>query len=150
MTLFAPSKEQLANAEQSRSQSDRDLRALPYYELLKAQSKDLSLAVISKEESENLPFIPGLRSFFFATLPDEMKQFVLRANIAGVNITATGENGETFLYMAPETELERTRMITELKQLEADSKPSSSLGASITNEPMQENNLPPVQHSQNR
>lgn len=150
MTLFAPSKEQLANAAQSRLKADRDLRSLPYHELLKAQTKDASLAVISKEESENLPFIPGLRSFFFATLPDEMKQFVLRANIAGVNLTATGENGEAFLYMAPETELERTRMITELKQLEAASKQTHALGSPITNAPMQENDLPPVQHSLNR
>ena len=149
MTIFAPTKDQLANAVQTRSIADRDLRSLPYCELLNAQAKDTSVAIISKEESKNLPFIPGLRNRFFETLPHEMKQFVLRANIAGVNVTATGENGETFLYMAPETELERTRMITEFNQLES-RKTTPALGSSITNEQSQETKMTPHHMSQVR
>lgn len=147
MTIFAPTKDQIINATQTRASADRDLRTLPYCEFLNAQEKDPSVAIISKEESENLPFIPGLRSRFFETLPAEMKQFVLRANIAGVNITATGENGETFLYMAPETELERTRMITELNQLEANTSSTHALGTSITNEQAPKTDMQPVHMS---
>ena len=150
MTIFAPTKDQIINATQTRANADRDLRSLPYCELLNAQAKDPSVAVISKEESENLPYIPGLRNRFFATLSPEMKQFVLRANIAGVNLTATGENGETFLYMAPETELERTRMITELNQLEASTPSTHALGTSITNEQTQETGMQSIHPSQIR
>ena len=147
MFIFAPTKVQLDNAEQTRTKSDRDLRTLPYRDLLNAQAKDPSVAVISKEESETLPFIPELRGRFFATLPSDMKQFVLRANIAGINVTATGDNGETFLYMAPETELERTRLITELNQLEATTNTTHVIGSQITNESSTEQDIPPMHMS---
>lgn len=150
MVLFAPTQEQLVHAEKERAKSDKDLKSFPCCDLIKAQEIDPSIAIISKEESDNLPFIPGLRDRFFVTLPKEIQKTVLRANIAGLNLTATGENGETFVYMAPETELERTRMITELNQLDAAQKNTQVLGKSITKEPTQEVDISPIRINQGR
>ncbi len=116
--LFAPTEEQIQNAKKERDIASRDLTSFPYYELQKARSLDSNVAVISKEESKVLPVMPKLRETYFEQLPSELQKIVLRANIAGVNLTASNSDGEAFLYMAPETEMERTKMIAKLNQIE--------------------------------
>ncbi len=116
--LFAPTQEQLQHAQNERNKMHRDLTSLPYCELQKARSLDENVAVVSKQESAVLPVMPKMRETFFEQLPSELQKIVLRANIAGINLTATSSDGEVFLYMAAETELERTKMISKLNQIE--------------------------------
>lgn len=116
--LFAPTQDQLEHAQNERNKMRRDLTSLPYCELQKARSLDKNVAVVSKQESAVLPVMPKMRETFFEQLPVQLQKIVLRANIAGINLTATNSDGEVFLYMAAESELERTKMISKLNQIE--------------------------------
>ena len=77
-----------------------------------------NIAIISETESDILPYIPTLRKECFNSLSNEAQCFVLRANLAGLNVTANGQNGLPFLYMAPTTEIQREHMRSQLEKLE--------------------------------
>ena len=115
---FLPSHAQVQNAELSRSASFNPEQGLPYAVLLKEKASQAGIAVVSAEEAEQVPYMPQIRQAFFETLPTETKAFVLRANLSGLNVTAKGSNGKSFLYLAPKNDQARAVMRQQLAGLE--------------------------------
>lgn len=114
---FFPSASQIENATQQRSLSENPQQGLSYTFLLEQKKSNSSIAVISNEESEQIPYMPNIRSSFFSTLPLDTKAFVLKANLSGLNVTAKGTNGKSFLYLAPQNDQAREIMRQELATL---------------------------------
>ena len=116
--LFAPTRAQFKNAENSRKRNKKETDRLPYADLLNAKEEFGNIAVVSETESDVLPYIPTLRKECFDSLSNEAQCFVLRANLAGLNVTANGQNGLPFLYMAPTSDIQRDYMRSQLEKLE--------------------------------
>ena len=114
---FFPSESQIRNAENARSLSSNPEEGLPYAALLKEKQQQQGIGIISTDEAEQVPYEPNMRHSFFSTLPPETKRFVLRANLSGLNVTAKGKNGKSFLYLAPQNDNARALMRQELAQI---------------------------------
>lgn len=115
---FLPSSAQIKNATASRQSSPNPEQGLPYTMLLKGKESQAGIGIISEEEAEQIPYLPNMRQSFFATIPPETKRLVLRANLSGLNITAKGSNGKSFLYLAAQNDQARALMRQELQALE--------------------------------
>ena len=115
---FFPSETQIRNSENSRSLSSNPEEGLPYATLLKEKQQHQGIGIISEEEAEQVPYMHNMLQSFFSTLSPETKRFVLRANLSGLNITAKGNNGKSFLYLAPQNDQARALMRQELAQIE--------------------------------
>ncbi len=115
--LFVPSKSQYNNANQSRKKEKQNLETLSYLDVLNAKENFWGFGIVSQDESKSIPLLPSLRQNFFETLSEEEQIFVLKANLAGHNVALKGDNGLAFLYMAPKTEIARTRIKTTLTKL---------------------------------
>ena len=118
---FLPSEAQIRNSENSRSLSSNPEEGLPYATLLKEKQQQQGIGIISADEAEQVPYLPNMRQSFFSTLTPETKRFVLRANLSGLNVTAKGNNGKSFLYLAPQNDQARALMRQELAQIETQS-----------------------------
>ena len=115
---FFPSSAQIKNAAASRQSSPNPEKGLPYTMLLKGKESQAGIGIISEEEAEQIPYLPNMRQSFFSTLTPETKRLVLSANLSGLNITAKGNNGKSFLYLAPQNDQARALMRQELQALE--------------------------------
>lgn len=115
---FTPSKAQIENASMHRKGLTNTEQGMAYATLLNNKKKNSSIAVISSEEADQIPYMPNMRSTFFDTLSPETKKFVLEANLNGLNVTAKSSNGKSFLYLAPQNDQARNLMRQELKTLE--------------------------------
>ena len=115
---FLPSSAQIKNATASRQSSPNPEQGLPYTMLLKGKESQAGIGIVSDEEAEQIPYLANMRQRFFATLPPKIQRLVLRANLSGLNITAKGNNGKSFLYLAPQNDQARALMRQELQALE--------------------------------
>ena len=146
--LFTPTKAQIINAQKSRASIKTPEHEISLIEIQKAKQEFKNVAIISPQESDLVPLNTAARSTFFQTLTPEAKKFVLKANLAGLNVTVEGSNGQTFLYMAPTDEMQKNQMRATLLSLE--SKETNSLSQSrITHSYQQESELRIPQQNQN-
>lgn len=143
--LFAPSEAQYKNAVKSREKEAKNTDKLSYLDILNAKENFWGFGIISKEESKKVPLLPSLRQNFFETLSSEEQTFVLKANLAGHNVALKGDNGLAFLYMAPQTEIARTRMKTELKRLTTE--PENTLSTNAKETVSHTETTPEIHHS---
>ena len=115
---FLPSSAQIKNAAASRQSSPNPEKGLSYTMLLKGKESQAGIGIISEEETEQIPYLPNMRQSFFSTLTPETKRLVLSANLSGLNITAKGSNGKSYLYLAPQNDQARALMRQKLQALE--------------------------------
>ena len=95
-----------------------------------------------------MPYIPTLRKECFDSLSNEAQCFVLRANLAGLNVTANGQNGLPFLYMAPTSDIQRDYMRSQLEKLEQTMADTLSHGGNTHHSNQNEASHPPHNNTQ--
>ena len=115
---FLPSSAQIKNAAASRQSSPNSEQGLPYTMLLKGKESQAGIGIVSDEEAQQIPYLANMRQRFFLTLPPKIQRLVLMANLSGLNITAKGSNGKSFLYLAAQNDQARALMRQELQALE--------------------------------
>lgn len=115
---FLPSENQQQNAEKTRDLNKSTEQGLPYISLLEEKKAGSGVAVISAEEGAQIPYMPALRQSFFETLDPKVQAFVLKANLSGLDVTARGKNGKSFLYLAPQNDAARETMRNALTSLQ--------------------------------
>lgn len=132
---FLPSDAQIRNAKLSRTEKQEEEGKIPYITLLEEKAAHPDIAIISAEESEQVPFMPSLREIFFSSLPEETKVFVLKCNLSGLNVTAKGNNDKSFLYLAPQNDQSQDLMRQELALLQSPQGNALSTSQKVSQEP---------------